>query len=133
MNRSAQHHPAASANGDEEYDMPCVEALLAGTLALMTAHAQSGNDSHRPLMARKVATNIQVLAQHPSLSLSFRTMLARLQARWGNTVGGSLRNEEPDCQTLRRLAGDAESSDALQAVSALLELDQTRKLRSFVP
>ena len=24
---------------DEEYEMPCAEALLAGTLALMTGHA----------------------------------------------------------------------------------------------
>lgn len=133
MSTSVEHHATASPQGDEEYDMPCAEALLAGTLALMTAYAQSSRDGHRDLMARKIATNIQVLARHPLLSIGFKTMLSNLQARWINPVQGSLEGEEPDPHMLRKLAGDAECSNALQAVSAVLELDQTRALWHKTP
>ena len=69
-------------NRDEEYSMPCMEALLAGTLALMTGYAQACCDSHREAMARKIATNLEALAQAQALSPHFRTMLWNLQARW---------------------------------------------------
>jgi len=37
---------------EEEYVLPCAEALLAGTLALMTAYAQGSPSCRgRPLMA----------------------------------------------------------------------------------
>lgn len=134
MSTSAQHKAtAASPQGDEEYEMPCAEALLAGTLALMTAYAQSSRDGHRVLMARKVATNLQVLAQHPQLSHAFKTMLSRLLGRWIDPIHGSLQADEPDSNTLRRLAGDVEGCNSLQAVSAVLELDQTRALWHKTP
>jgi hypothetical protein len=67
---------------DGEYTLPCVEALLAGTLALMTGHAQSDDAVHRRLMAKKVASNLFFLHQHPGLNEAFRTVLARLQKNW---------------------------------------------------
>lgn len=68
---------------DEEYTMPCVEALFAGTLALMTGYAQSARDcAHRPFMARKLVSNLEFLAAHPQLSPAMRTMLANLRTRW---------------------------------------------------
>ena len=70
------------ANRDEEYSMPCMEALLAGTLALMTGYAQACCDSHREAMARKIVTNLEALSQAQALSPHFRTMLWNLQARW---------------------------------------------------
>lgn len=67
---------------DEEYGLPCSEALLAGALALMTGHAQACCDGRRQLLARKVADNLQLLAQHAALSPDFRAMLGRLQQHW---------------------------------------------------
>ena len=70
------------ASHDEEYSMPCMEALLAGTLALMTGYAQACCDTHREAMARKIVTNLEALVQAQALSPHFRTMLWNLQARW---------------------------------------------------
>ncbi|MBO9678009.1 MAG: hypothetical protein J7556_07205 [Acidovorax sp.] len=67
---------------DEEYSLPCAEALLAGTLALMTGWAQACCDSHREPMARKIVANLQNLAQLEALTPHFRTMLWSLQTRW---------------------------------------------------
>lgn len=74
------HTPPSS---DEEYTLPSVEALLAGTLALLTGYAQSAPDAvHRSAMARKAATHLGCLSDHPQLSAPMRVMLARLQTRW---------------------------------------------------
>jgi hypothetical protein len=80
----AAHDAPSSAprHADEEYGMPCAEALLAGALALMTGHAQACCAGQREHMARKVADNLQLLARHPSLSAEFRSMLAQLLQRW---------------------------------------------------
>lgn len=76
----ADHQPETT---DEEYTLPSVEALLAGTLALMTGYAQSTCDcAHRPLMARKLVSNLLCLSAHPQLSPAMQTMLANLRTRW---------------------------------------------------
>jgi len=68
---------------NEEYILPSVEALMAGTLALMTGYAQAAVDgSQRPLMARKLVSNLFFLAEHPQVSPSMRRMLANLRTRW---------------------------------------------------
>lgn len=68
---------------DEEYVLPSAEALLAGTLALMTGYAQSEpGHQHRSLMARKLASNLFFLAEHPDISAPMRSMIERLRARW---------------------------------------------------
>lgn len=68
---------------DEEYTLPSVEALLTGTLALMTGYAQSARDCpHRPLMARKLVSNLFYLSAHPQLSKPMQVMLANLRTRW---------------------------------------------------
>lgn len=67
---------------DEEHVLPCAEALLAGTLALMTGHAQTCCDQHRELMAQKAASNLLMLSQHPLLSPGFRSVAWRLRERW---------------------------------------------------
>jgi hypothetical protein len=73
---------ATNEAGEEEYTMPCAEALLAGTLALMTGHVQACCDDHRILMARKIASHLSVLSEHPLLSPQFKTMLWNLRERW---------------------------------------------------
>lgn len=74
---------ADDAGGEEEYVMPSVEALIAGTLALMTAYAQAEPEcGHRTLLARKLLSNLFFLGEHPQVSLPMRQMLANLRARW---------------------------------------------------
>ena len=75
--------PARSRLADEEYVLPTVEALLAGTLALMTGCAQDGGDrGMRELMAGKVVSNLLRLSEHPDLSPAMRRMLTQLSERW---------------------------------------------------
>ncbi|MFN3493519.1 MAG: hypothetical protein ACK40L_03320 [Hydrogenophaga sp.] len=68
---------------DEEYTLPTAEALMAGTLALLTGYAQSAPGSaHRHPMAAKLVSNLWALAQHPDLSDPMRAMLCNLRIRW---------------------------------------------------
>ncbi len=67
---------------DEEHVMPCAEAMLAGTLALMTGHAQSACATQRELMGRKIRSNLFFLGQHPALSPSFRTVVQCMHQHW---------------------------------------------------
>lgn len=70
----------------EEHDLPCIEGVLAGTLALMTGYGQALQaelDPARRLgMGRKVVDNLALLSQHPQLSLGFRQVLLGLHRRW---------------------------------------------------
>jgi hypothetical protein len=68
---------AASAPG-----RPSAEALLAGTLALMTGHAQGCCEDHRALMTKKIIANLLMLSSHPEASSGFRAMVAKLHAMW---------------------------------------------------
>lgn len=69
-------------SGEEEYHLPCAEALLAGTLALMTGHAQACCDNHRQLMNGKIVANLSQLAVHAILSPQFRAALWNLRTHW---------------------------------------------------
>lgn len=74
---------------DEVVPLPSAEALLAGTLALMTgvieravlaqplaAHAQS------LMMATKVRSHLFCLSSHPQVSEGFRMTAGRLRSHW---------------------------------------------------
>lgn len=67
---------------DEEYMLPCAEALLGGTLALMTGLRQAQCAQHREQMAHKIAANLEALADSPQLSTGFRQLIASLRQRW---------------------------------------------------
>jgi hypothetical protein len=76
-------HATPTDHADEEYTMASVEALLAGTLALMTGYAQSAHECpQRALMAGKLVANLCQLCGHPQLSSPMRAMLANLRTRW---------------------------------------------------
>jgi len=62
--------------------MPCAEAVLMATMALMTGHAQNKNEQHLQWMARKISVNLEILASHPSLSEGFKKALSRLVIAW---------------------------------------------------
>lgn len=74
----------------EEYLLPQVEALLAGTLALMTGLSHTeGPCARRELMRDKVRANLQELAAHPHVSATLRVVLARLVEHWRTTPGAA--------------------------------------------
>lgn len=62
--------------------LPPPEALLAGTLALMTGHAQACCQGQRALMARKIIANLLMLWRHPSAPPDFRAIAANLHPLW---------------------------------------------------
>ena len=78
----APHQPNTGSHADEEYSLPCAEALLAGTLALMTGYVQACCDSHRDAMGRKIAANLQMLAGAQGFTPHFRAVVWSLQGRW---------------------------------------------------
>jgi len=80
--------PASSVHCDEEYSLPCAEALLAGTLALMTGYVQACCDSHRDAMGRKITANLQMLADAEGFTPHFRTVVWSLQGRWAQQSAG---------------------------------------------
>jgi hypothetical protein len=70
----------------EEHELPAVEAVLAGTLALMTGYGQALQaDLHpeqRLQMGAKIVQNLALLADHPALSETFQRIVLGLRARW---------------------------------------------------
>jgi hypothetical protein len=87
-NPQVQAQVQATKAQDINVELPCVEGLLAGTLALMTGYAQkiSGLDSdgHALLMARKIAANLDALKSYPCLSLPFAAVLSNLERLWAD-------------------------------------------------
>ena len=75
-----------STSQTEEHELPCIEAVLAGTLALMTGYGQALqaelDPAQRVGIGRKVVDNLELLVQHPQLSLGFRQVLTGLHRRW---------------------------------------------------
>lgn len=68
--------------------LPSPEVMVAGTLALMTSwadpcpNAPLGLQQQRSLLARKVASNLFFLREHPRLSPAMRQIIAQVQQRW---------------------------------------------------
>lgn len=90
---------------DEEYEMPSADAMLAGTLALMTGYAQSSPSCpNRSLMARKLISNLFFLMQHPNVSPPLRAMLANLRTRWQLAQEQDMKASTPASEPPRRAA-----------------------------
>lgn len=74
-------------------DLPCPQAMLVGTLALMSAWAhpaegcQLDSNQRRPLLARKIISNLFFLQQHPLCSPPLRALAGRLHQQWVNGRG----------------------------------------------
>ena len=70
----------------EEHELPSVEAVLAGTLALMTGYSQALqaelDPQRRVTMGEKIDQQLGLLVEHPLLSSGFRDVLVGLQSRW---------------------------------------------------
>ena len=73
---------ARTHDSSDEYELPAVEAVLAGTLALMTGCAQAQCEVQRRQMMNRIVANMALLADHPQLSDPFRCALAKLRCHW---------------------------------------------------
>jgi hypothetical protein len=74
---------------NEEYTMSRTEAMLAGTLALMTGHAQSCTTADREAMAHKIGVNLSALSEDPMLSPGLQALLWALRSRWDGVQHGA--------------------------------------------
>lgn len=64
-----------------EVDLPRIEAILAGTLALMTGHAQAACPVRRRQMAHRIDDNLGLLSA-AALSPAFATTVGQLRMHW---------------------------------------------------
>jgi hypothetical protein len=68
--------------------LPCAGGLLAGTIALMTCwaapepSADASQEQQRLLMARKIASNLYFLRQHPDVGAGMRQVIGKAHERW---------------------------------------------------
>ncbi|MES3011923.1 MAG: hypothetical protein V4738_14135 [Pseudomonadota bacterium] len=71
---------------DQEYLMPCAEALLAGTLALMTVQCRCHCERQREVMSQKIISNLvnleARLCAHPLFSDSFQAVVRNVRQQW---------------------------------------------------
>ncbi|WP_298831760.1 hypothetical protein [uncultured Piscinibacter sp.] len=78
--------PLTHRNLTEEHELPSLEAVLAGTLALMTGYAQALQAELHPeqrlLMGAKIGRNLEMLASHVATSEAFQRIALGLRARW---------------------------------------------------
>lgn len=76
------------ADDDSDLRMPSLEALVAGTVALMTTwadpcpEARVGTAEQRRLLARKVVSNLFFLQNHPCASPALRQVMVNAHQRW---------------------------------------------------
>lgn len=75
-------HHGTGQTSSAEFILTEVEAVLAGTLALMTAVAQGCCNDHRQAIRRKVIANLAELEQNEQLSEQFRAVASHLQQHW---------------------------------------------------
>lgn len=92
-------------NDIDDLPVPCAEAMLAGTLALMTAWAVPcpnpayDAQAQRSLIARKVVSNLFFLQHHPALSAGLRQVAANAHQRWQGVAAPNL--QTPDLNLAR--------------------------------
>ena len=73
---------------DTSTALPCVGGLIAGTLALMTCWAapepstSASEEQQRLLMARKIASNLFFLREHPEIAPGMRQVIGKVHQRW---------------------------------------------------
>jgi hypothetical protein len=65
-----------------EYSITGLEAMLAGTFALMSAYAHCQCGNHQGLMALKILSNLTCLQHQTCLSAEFRKVLGKVMDSW---------------------------------------------------
>ncbi|MBP6903499.1 MAG: hypothetical protein KBC73_25665 [Burkholderiaceae bacterium] len=78
---------------DTKPSLPSLEALVAGTVALMTAWADPSPPARgdlatqRRLLARKIVSNLFFIQHHPCASAALRQVMANAHAHWVGLAG----------------------------------------------
>ena len=116
---------------DDEYTMPCAEAILAGTLALMTGHARCACAQHRDMMATKAASNLALLAQHPLMSEGFRTVAFKMHMQWVDMIQRDRVNQHLPAYS--HAQAPVQAADAAAARTHLSRAEQSRALWHTTP
>ena len=116
----------------EEHELPSIEAVLAGTLALMTGYSQALQAEHDPAqrlrMGEKIGTNLSLLVDHPLLSLGFRQVLLGLQGRW-QAMSECTALAARDCECGCAEEDDAGLRGALQGAPSALHMPAPKRLQ----
>lgn len=90
-------------DADAAHAMPCPQAMLAGTLALMSAwaHPVAGCALHgaqrRPMLARKIVSNLFFLREHPLVSPALRGLAGQLHQHWAAAEANASPAGEAPC------------------------------------
>lgn len=75
----------------DDYELPAFEALLAGTMALMTGYAQASqadlDPAMRLAMSRRITEHLATLGRRREASPCLRTVLDRLAGCWQQVAG----------------------------------------------
>ncbi|MDZ7812154.1 MAG: hypothetical protein U5L74_03160 [Ideonella sp.] len=85
----------------DDASMPDAEALLAGTLALMTAWAHPSDEAKLPpetlqsLLRKKIVSNLFFLQHHPSLSPHLRQVVSNVHGQWQAALGMQTLADKP--------------------------------------
>ena len=86
---------------EDDAPLPCAGGLIAGTLALMTCWAAPEPDTRaseaqqRALMARKIASNLYFLREHPDIAPALRQVIGKVHERWVQMAQTQPRVEGP--------------------------------------
>lgn len=113
-----QTHAPQADDSVEEFVMPCAEALMAGTLALMTGHARCSCAQHRDMMAKKAASNLCILAQHPHISDGLRTVAQKLHEQWVEVIQADRLHAMAVSVPMRSSTSDHDAATRLAQINA---------------
>jgi hypothetical protein len=71
-------------NSVKEFDISGLEAMLAGTLCLMSAysHCKCGTENNQGLIGLKIVSNLTCLQYQSTLSPEFRRVLSKVCDSW---------------------------------------------------
>ncbi len=115
--------PHTAAYNDIDVELPCIDGLLAGTMALMTGYAEhqceQGNAQCRNLMAKKILSNLHFLATHPRMPQPMAAVLRNLQNHWhtltalGALEAGGATTTAPSSSTTANTAATASTHTAM--------------------
>jgi hypothetical protein len=95
-------------NSVNEFDISGLEAMLAGTLCLMSAysHCSCGNENNQALIGLKIVSNLTCLQYQNSLSPEFRRVLSKVCESWrqhsmlAHADGSASQSATPDSKPL---------------------------------
>ncbi len=76
------HTCSHSQESVSEYAISGLEAMLAGTLALMSAYAHGACKAHQGLISGKILSNLCCLQAQNALSPEFRKVLSQVGISW---------------------------------------------------